>query len=113
VPSPTQRALAELRDRGFIAAVVENWNAHTCHRHDLFGIIDVLGVGRAGTVAVQACSGEGGDHAARVRKIRESDSLPYLLAAKWRVVVWSWAKRGARGEQKKWTMRETVISEVE
>jgi hypothetical protein len=42
--SPTARTLAALRADGWIAAIVEKWNAHARRRVDLFGIGDVLAI---------------------------------------------------------------------
>lgn len=80
-----------LRECGYSVAVVEKWNRFGRGgrgvRQDLFGVIDVIGVGVDGTVAVQCC---GADVAAHVRKVRECDYLPAMLAAGWNVAVYSW-----------------------
>ena len=84
------RVLARLRASGYTAETVEHWNAHTRRKHDLFGVIDVLGVGPAGTLAVQVTSRA---HIAdRVAKIQASEALPAMLAAGWRVQVWGYDK---------------------
>jgi hypothetical protein len=102
--SPTQRTLAALRKAGYLAAVVEKWNPHVRIRHDLFGIIDVLGVRAGETIAVQATSGS--NVASRLTKMRASDALPKVLAAGWRVVVHGWRKN-AKG---RWVLREELIT---
>lgn len=102
--SPTQRTLAELRKRGYRAAVVERWNPHAKIRHDLFGIVDVLGVGNGETVAVQATSGS--NVASRLKKIAESEALPDIREAGWKLLVHGWRK-AANG---RWTLREVDIS---
>ena len=79
-----------LRDEGYFVQTVEHWNAHTKRTNDLYGCVDVLGVGPAGTLAVQVTSR--GNMASRVTKIRESDAYPYMLAAGWRVEVWGYDK---------------------
>ena len=65
--SPTQRTMRELKNQGFVCAVVERFNAHVGRhgvRQDLFGIIDVLALDpQRGVVGVQACAGSGfADH---------------------------------------------------
>jgi hypothetical protein len=40
--TPTQRALAECKKRGWQAQVVEKWIPHTRRRLDLFGVIDIV-----------------------------------------------------------------------
>lgn len=105
MPSPTQRTRSKLREEGYLTEIVERWNPHARVRHDLFGIIDVLAVRGEETLAVQCTSGSG--VAARVHKLKDSDSLPVLLAAGWQVQVWGWrkikVKRG--GKAMKWECR--------
>lgn len=108
--SPTQRTLAELRKRGYTAAITEHFNPHARVRQDLFGFIDILAVHPKGELlAIQTCSGEGGDPAARVTKIL---ALPVarLLACHCSIEVWSWARRGARGKRKLWTLKEESLT---
>ena len=88
--SPTQRTLAALRKAGYRAAVVERWNPHARIRQDLFGVVDVLAIRAGETLAVQACSSRVAD---RVRKLADSEALPDMRAAGWRVEVWGWTKR--------------------
>lgn len=73
--SPTQRSLRYLREQGYLPAVVEKWNPHAHVRQDLFGFVDIVAVRRDETLAVQACSGAGGDPARRVRKIAEHPNV--------------------------------------
>ena len=86
--SPTQRSLAELRKRGYRAQVVEKWNPFAKIRQDLFGVIDVIGVGNGETVGVQATSAS--NVSARVRKMSEAEAVPDLRKAGWKLLVWGW-----------------------
>ena len=102
--SPTQRTLAELRKRGYLAAVVERWNAYAKIRQDLWGLIDVIGVRDNETIAIQTTSG---DHVAeRVQKIADSDKAPILRRAGWSIVVWGWRK----DKTGHWVLREVDCS---
>lgn len=102
--SPTQRTLAELRKRGYLAAVVEKWNPHAKIRQDLFGLIDVIGLREGETLAVQTTSG---DHVAdRIQKIADSDKVAFIRKAGWRIVVHGWRKSAAG----KWVLREVDCS---
>lgn len=103
--SPTQRSLALMRERGYVAEVVERWNPHARIRQDLFGVVDIVCLGNGETVAVQATSDNGGSMARRARKIAESAHLGALRRAGWRIVVQGWKKRGGR-----WTVREVDCS---
>lgn len=102
--SPTARTLAELRKRGYMAAVVERWNPHAHIRQDLFGIVDVLGIKEGETVAVQATSGS--NVASRLTKIAEHESTPIIRRAGWKFFVHGWRK-AANG---RWTLREVDVS---
>src|SRR4051812_27337182 len=97
--SPTQRSLALMRERGYVAAVVEKWNPYARIRQDLFGCIDIVAIGTRETVGVQACAYS--SVSARVRKISEAEAWPAINRAGWRVVVQGWRK--VRG---RWTVRE-------
>lgn len=97
--TPTERTKAKLLEMGFMPAVVEKFNPHVGPygiRQDLFGFIDVLGVGVGGTMAIQSTSD---GVAARVRKILDDEhrvALLNVLAAGWCVEVWGFAKRRSR-----------------
>ena len=103
--SPTQNTLKELRKRGYRAAVTEVWNPHARIRKDLFGFVDVLGIGPEGTIAVQATSYS--NISARVRKITEecAEALADVREAGWRVEVWGWRKVNNR-----WRLKAVDIS---
>lgn len=105
--SPTQRALAECRKRGWTAQVVEKWVEPAKRRVDLFGAIDIVAITPHGLLGIQACAGA--SHAARMAKAK---ALPVIGAWKrWAgFAVWSYSKRGPRGKRKLWTLREEYWS---
>lgn len=105
--SPTARSLAHLRKHGAIAAVVERFNPGARVRQDLFGFIDIVALEptKQGVLAIQACVT--GDQSKRLQKIREEPRALAWLAAGNRIAVYGWAKRGARGKRKLWTLSET------
>lgn len=88
--SPTERTLAYLRKQGYRVAVVERWNPHAKIRQDLFGIIDVLAIGKGITLAVQCTSAD--NVSARVHKIAEHESTPWIREAGWLIEVQGWTK---------------------
>jgi len=106
-PSPTSRSLVECRKRGWIAQVVERWNPHARVRQDLFSVIDIVAITPTGILGIQACAGT--SHAARVAKVVAEPRVRAWLGAGARLAVWSYAKRGARGELKRWQLREQEI----
>lgn len=113
---PTARTLKELRSLGYVAQVVEKWIPQCRKRLDLFGCIDILSVenglmmpgGRRGILAVQATSGA--NHSARVAKAKAEPLLRTWLETGSTFEVWSWAKRGARGKRKLWTLRREHLT---
>lgn len=102
--SPTQRTLAHLRKQGYLVAITEKWNPWAKIRQDLFGIVDVLAVREGETLAVQCTSGD--NVSKRVAKIAESETVPMLRKAGWKIVVHGWRK-GANG---RWALREIDCS---
>lgn len=105
--SPTQRALAECRKRGWTAQVVERWNQYARVRVDLFGVIDIVALTPDGILGIQACSG--GDHATRRTKIDGEPRSKLWKQAGGKLAVWSFAQRGAAGTRKLWTLREELL----
>jgi hypothetical protein len=87
--TPTQRSLALLREEGYTVAIVEKWNPHVRIRQDLFGFIDLLAIRKGETLAVQTTST---GVSSRIKKIMESDYLPKVRDAGWRIIVHGWRK---------------------
>lgn len=118
-----QRSTLALRDMGYEYSIVEKFNSFVKRRQDFGGFADILAwkEGVNGVLAVQACAGHGdaGKHVtklttvspaedeakgkARIRKIRA------WLSGGNKLEIWSWAKRGARGERKLWTVVRTEV----
>lgn len=101
--SPTARTLARLRKDGCTAQVVERWNQYSRTRHDLFGFIDIVAIRDGAIVGIQATSGT--NVSARVTKMKAEPRVDAWLAAGGKAEVWGWAKQGARGKAKRWTLR--------
>jgi hypothetical protein len=106
--SPTQRTLARLKELGFTAGIVEKWNQYARVRQDLFNFIDIVAIHPdSGIIGIQACAG--GSHSARRAKILAEPKFLEWCKAGGRVEVWSWAKQGARGKRKTWTLRREEL----
>ena len=88
--SPTQLSLRELRKTCQAVQVVERWNPHARIRQDLFGFVDILALCGCETIAVQSTSW--GNVPARARKIAESEHLPAVREAGWRILIHGWRK---------------------
>ena len=101
--SPTARTMAALRSAGWTVEVVERCIPGANIRRDLFGVIDVLAIREGETLGVQATSAS--NVSARVRKLSESDVLPAIRKAGWRLEVWGWRRVG-----RSWTARRVDLS---
>jgi len=101
--SPTQNSLKWMRKMGYLSAVVERWNPVIKVRHDLFGIIDIIGVGNGRTIAVQSTSSS--NLASRITKIQESDNIGALVDNGWIVIAQGWRKKKNR-----WVSREYIVT---
>jgi hypothetical protein len=93
--SPTELSLDYLRKSGYIAVVVEHWNAHAGVRQDLLGFADILAFKPGQVVLCQTTSWE--NFGARISKIWKSPIAWEWLKAG-RVVVHGWGPKGIREE---------------
>jgi hypothetical protein len=107
--SPTQRALEHCRKQGWVADIVERFNAHSFHKNDLFGFADlvVLGRGDRRPLALQVSSGD--HHADRHAKILAEPRAELWLRDGGDIQVWTYRKAGARGKRKTYELRETQV----
>lgn len=117
----TQRTLKALRDNGWSAHVVEKWITIPNipgggKRIDAFGFGDILAMRPPtdpplllkGEIALVQCC-PGASHAAHKEKMLAIPEYKIWKRAGGSVFLVSWAKRGARGEKKQWTMREEKL----
>lgn len=110
--SPTQRTLAECRKLDWPACVVEKWVAQARKRIDAFGFGDLLVLdGEPGALLIQATTTANAP--SRVTKIIEecNEAASAWLKAGNRITVWGWAKRGAAGKRKLWTLKIYPVTE--
>jgi carbonic anhydrase len=89
--TPTELTLRHLKGEGYqTVEVVEHWNSHARIRQDLFGFVDVLAVGKGGTIAIQTTSAA--NVSARINKIAESPHVAAVRDAGWAIRVHGWKK---------------------
>lgn len=108
--SPTERSLAHLRKQGMRVQVVERWIPQARRRVDLFGFIDIVALdGLIGVLGIQTTTTGNMPH--RMEKLRTEANVAMRdwLRGGNRLVIHGWAKRGARGKAKRWTLTERVI----
>ena len=113
----TARTLVECRKRGWIAGVVERripFPKPQGTKFDLFGVIDIIAVqpGQLGSLGIQATANIGGHHAKHRDKIIAEPRSKIWVDAGNRLELWSWAKQGARGDRKLWTLRIETYEEM-
>ncbi len=89
--------------------MVEQTIPHTFIKRDLFGCIDIIAITQEGILGIQATGGVG-HHAHRRAKIAAEPRMRLWLDAGGRLALWSWNKQGARGKQKRWTLREDQLT---
>lgn len=106
--SPTSRTLAFLRAEGYEAEITEHYNAFSKKRHDLFNCIDVLGIKEGQILGVQCTTDS--NVSARLEKIKGISQVVVWLKAGGLLEVWGWAKKGPRGEMKRWKVRRIVVT---
>lgn len=90
--TPTEKALAYLRDIGMHADRVECSNGR--FSRDYLGIIDVIAFDKDGTVAVQVTSNS--NMAARRKKMKASENLAHMLACGWSVWLMGFKKGSSK-----------------
>ena len=115
--SPTARALAECKRRGWRGAIVERYISATRRRHDVFGFGDLLVLdGERGALLIQVTTTS--NAASRVKKIIHECSeaaIEWLVAGN-RIEVWGYARRvhrnkdGSKSKVKRWTLRRQSIT---
>lgn len=113
------RTLGECRKRGWVAQGVEQTikiPGGRTFKRDLFGVIDVIAIDPSApvgqrTIGIQTTSGgTGGSHSPHRAKILAEPRARQWLEAGNRLELWSWAKQGARGKAKRWTLRVEVFT---
>ena len=107
---PTQRTLVYLRKEGYLVAIAEKYNSFTHTRNDLFGWIDICAIRSdyPGVIGIQTTSTS--NISARIKKAMALDSFKVWLQANNTAEFHGWAKRGARGKRKLWTLRKEVVN---
>lgn len=123
--SPTSFTLKECAKRGWIAGVVERFVRFPPpgHKVDLFGVIDIVAIAPSAprwgyvnadgsqqfsppfTIGIQATTNTGGHHAKHRAKILAEPRARAWVEAGNHLELWTWALQGARGKQKRWTLR--------
>jgi hypothetical protein len=101
MPSYYERTVKLFKDYGFLVDKVEQYNAHSGTRKDLFGIIDAVAIHPTeGTIGVQACGQDFSEHVKKITgPMRESSAL-WLLSEN-RLILVGWRKLKKTG----WTPR--------
>lgn len=108
--TPSARAIADCKLRGWTAQVVEQTiriPGGRTFKRDLYGCIDIVALTGAGILGIQVTSGA--HNAERHAKILAEPRMKLWLESGARLAVWSYSKRGARGKRKTWVLREVEV----
>ena len=99
------RTVLALRRRGYLAGSVEGYFAG--RRRDLFGLVDLIAVGRDGVLFVQATDADhASEHHAKLRgDPKLQDVARRILEAGFQPQMWAWGKRGPLGPSRLWWAR--------
>lgn len=109
--SNTSRTLEYIRQQGWIADKVEQFNPYGGKfgtRKDMFGFADIVAMGEGSIIAIQSCGQAFSEHNKKITK----DELVAPLAMKWlenggKIILIGWRKikikRG--GKAKRWSPR--------
>lgn len=103
--------MRRLKRDGWTAGIVEKRNPKMKFKtHDFLGCIDIIACRPGeGIFGIQACADA--SHATRRTKAIAEPKLREWLESGGRFQVWSWGKKGGRGERKLWTVRVEEIRE--
>lgn len=110
--TPTQRSLKLLRERGWIAEVVERWIPGGPNRmgvrKDLWSFCDILCIHPVSAEVLAVQTTTAGNMSARVRKITDCELTPVVRKCGIGIHVHGWAKptKGRRT----WACRERDLS---
>ncbi len=102
--TPTQLSLKNLRERGYMAQVVEKWNSFAKRRQDVFGFGDILAV-RQALVKTPILLVQTTTQAHLTERLAKAEQLPgfsFWLLAGGEIEFHGWAKKGPRGKRKTW-----------
>ena len=106
--SPTQRALAECKKRGWRSAIVERWNVHAKIRQDLFGFADLLALDGSSILAIQVTTGD--NLSTRMTKMSGLAAVVDWLKSGGKAEAWGYRKLLVRrgGKATRWTLRRVA-----
>ena len=95
---------------GHTCQVVERWNPYSKTRLDLFGFIDIVTMFGGMCPAITGLQvTSGAHHSDHLIKIQNEPRAKLWLQAGGKIILQSWAKRGARGKRKVWTARTDLV----
>lgn len=105
----TQKAIADMRSRGWTCAITERWNPHARIRQDLLGFIDLIALRPNGPIGVLAIQVTTTHTAERETKIAALPAAITWLQCGNAIEVWGYKKKsgGVRGGRKLWTLVRT------
>lgn len=89
------RVVKQLEADGWFPTTTDYWDAFSRRTKDLYTCIDVIGIGKQGTIAVQVTSR--GNMASRRKKVLAAEAFPHMQDAGWIVEVWGYDQPKGKG----------------
>lgn len=89
------RVVKQLEADGWFPTTTDYWDAFSRRTKDLYSCIDVIGIGKQGTIAVQVTSR--GNMASRRKKVLAAEAFPHMQDAGWIVEVWGYDQPKGKG----------------
>lgn len=110
----TQKTLKLLRERGYLAQVVERWQPNTFRRIDLFGIIDIVAIRDGEILGVQSTSmGARLEHVKKITGECREQTLAWMRSgAKFLLVCWKKKKKVRGGKAFTYIPHEEDLKEA-
>lgn len=110
----TQKTLKLLRERGYLAQVVEKWQPNTFRRIDLFGIIDIVAIRDGEVLGVQSTSmGARLEHVKKITGECREQTLAWMRSgAKFLLVCWKKKKKVRGGKAFTYIPHEEDLKEA-
>jgi hypothetical protein len=90
--SAVPRTLKLLREEGYMPDVVEQYNAFSGQRKDMYGFADIIAIDDKDTLAVQVCGVDFASHITKMTEERKVAIVAWLKAPGREAVLIGWRK---------------------
>jgi len=109
--SPTSRTLEYIRQQGWVADIVEQWNPYAGkfgQRKDMFGFGDIVAMGEKSIIAIQSCGNSFSEHNKKItkdEKVAPNALLWIENGGRLLLIAWRKVKLKRGGKAMRWQPR--------